>query len=99
MAMTFFPVLMCIQGVWLRSFLVVGHTGVHDTMNSFRVELHVVDLGKLRERQIQKGLIIVHTGRESIKLAPPLSISKQALLEGLDVLEQSISDVIIGQSV
>ena len=53
----------------------------------------------ISELCMQRGLLVVHTGRESIKLAPPLSISKQALLEGLDVLEQSISDVIIGQSV
>ena len=40
---------------------------------------------------MQSGLLVVHTGRESIKLAPPLSISKEAMLEGLSVLEQSIA--------
>ena len=41
---------------------------------------------------MQSGLLVVHTGRESIKLAPPLTISEEALLEGLSVLEQSIAD-------
>ena len=40
---------------------------------------------------MQKGLLVVHTGRESIKLAPPLAISKEALLEGLEVIEECIA--------
>ena len=43
---------------------------------------------------LQRGLLVVHTGRESIKLAPPLSITKEALLDGLNILEKSIEDVI-----
>jgi len=48
----------------------------------------------IAELCMQRGLLVVHTGRESIKLAPPLSISEEALLEGLGVLEQSIADSI-----
>ena len=40
----------------------------------------------------QRGLLVVHTGRESIKLAPPLSINKEALIEGVNVLESCIVD-------
>ena len=50
----------------------------------------------ISELCMQRGLLVVHTGRESIKLAPPLSISKEALIEGLDVIEQSISDILDG---
>jgi acetylornithine/succinyldiaminopimelate/putrescine aminotransferase len=39
-------------------------------------------------------VIVVHTGRESIKLAPPLSITLPALEEGLDVIEKTIADCI-----
>jgi 4-aminobutyrate aminotransferase-like enzyme len=42
---------------------------------------------------MQKGLLVVHTGRESIKLGPPLTIPDEALLEGLDVLEESIEEI------
>ena len=44
------------------------------------------------ERAFQKGLLVVHTGRESIKLAPPLSICKDALDEGIKVLEECIKE-------
>ena len=50
----------------------------------------------IAELCMQSGLLVVHTGRESIKLAPPLSISKEAMLEGLSVLEQSIAASISG---
>lgn len=46
------------------------------------------------EKAFQKGLLLVHTGRESIKLAPPLSISEDALLEGIEVLDECISESI-----
>ncbi len=46
------------------------------------------------EKALQRGLLVVHTGRESIKLAPPLSITKDALLEGVTVLEECIKDSI-----
>jgi len=48
----------------------------------------------ISELCMQRGLLVVHTGRESIKLAPPLTISEDALNEGLDVLEKAIEDVI-----
>lgn len=48
----------------------------------------------MSEKAFQKGLLVVHTGRESIKLAPPLCISEEALLEGINVLEESIRNSI-----
>ena len=45
------------------------------------------------EKAMQKGLLLVHTGRESIKMGPPLTISDEALLEGLDVLEECFREV------
>ncbi|MER2492176.1 aspartate aminotransferase family protein [Catenovulum sediminis] len=46
----------------------------------------------ISEKAMQKGLLVVHTGRESIKLAPPLCIELEALLEGLEVLEEAIKE-------
>jgi len=40
---------------------------------------------------MSKGLLVVRTGRESIKLAPPLCINDEALIEGLEVLEEALS--------
>lgn len=48
---------------------------------------------RICEKAMQKGLLLVHTGRESIKIGPPLTISEDALDEGLAVLEESIRDV------
>lgn len=48
---------------------------------------------RVAERCMQKGLLVVHTGRESIKIGPPLTITDAALLEGVAVLEESILEV------
>jgi 4-aminobutyrate aminotransferase-like enzyme len=48
---------------------------------------------KVAELCMQKGLLVVHTGRESIKIGPPLTITDDALLEGVDVLGESIAEV------
>jgi len=45
---------------------------------------------RVSEKALQRGVLVVHTGRESIKLAPPLSITEEALVEGLDVLDGCI---------
>jgi len=50
---------------------------------------------RVAERCMQKGVLVVHTGRESIKLGPPLSITDEALLEGLAVLEESIAELVV----
>ena len=42
---------------------------------------------------MQKGLLLVYTGRESIKTGPPLTIPDDVLNEGLDVLEKCIAEV------
>jgi 4-aminobutyrate aminotransferase-like enzyme len=48
---------------------------------------------RVAERCMQKGLLVVHTGRESIKIGPPLTITDAALLEGVDVLGESIAEI------
>jgi 4-aminobutyrate aminotransferase / (S)-3-amino-2-methylpropionate transaminase / 5-aminovalerate transaminase len=46
------------------------------------------------QEAMRRGLLVVHTGRESIKLAPPLCINQAALDEGLEVLAESIEQVV-----
>jgi len=48
---------------------------------------------KVAELCMQKGLLVVHTGRESIKIGPPLTISDEALLEGVDVINEAIFEL------
>ena len=47
-------------------------------------------VSRLAEKCLQKGLLVVHTGRESIKIGPPLIITEDALLEGIGVIRESI---------
>ena len=53
-------------------------------------ELSPTIASKVCELSMKSGVLFVHTGRESIKFGPPLTISDSALIEGLEVLEQSI---------
>ncbi len=46
------------------------------------------------EKAMQKGLLLVHTGRESIKIGPPLTIPDGALEEGLDVFDEALAETI-----
>lgn len=45
------------------------------------------------ERAMQKGLLLVHTGRESIKIGPPLTIPDDVLIEGINVFEESMDEI------
>ena len=51
----------------------------------------------ISEKCLQTGLLVVHTGRESIKLAPPLVIKEEELNEGIDTffeaVDQSINEL------
>ena len=49
---------------------------------------------QISEEAMRHGLLVVHTGRESIKLAPPLVITEEALEEGLQVLEEAIEAIV-----
>lgn len=48
----------------------------------------------IAERCLRKGLLVVHTGRESIKIGPPLVITDEALMEGIDVIRESILELL-----
>lgn len=41
----------------------------------------------------QRGLLLVHTGRESIKIGPPLTIPTDALLEGIEVIVECFGEL------
>jgi len=43
---------------------------------------------KVCYKAMEKGLLLIKTGRESIKIAPPLIISKDDLKKGLKILEE-----------
>ena len=51
-------------------------------------------IGNICEKCMQKGLLVVYTGRESIKLGPPLVISSEAIIEAMNIIKESIAEVI-----
>jgi 4-aminobutyrate aminotransferase-like enzyme len=84
LAQKFPDIISSVQGKGLIAAILFNNT---KTMN---IEDEV---SQLVEVCMQKGLLVVHTGRESIKLGPPLTINDEALSEGLDVLEESFYEV------
>ena len=49
-------------------------------------------LKSIVEKCLRQGLLVVYTGRESIKIGPPLTITKSALIEGINVLDKAITE-------
>ena len=64
------------------------------TKNPKNGEPYPILATKICEKAMQKGLLLVHTGRESIKIGPPLTILDKALVEGLDVIDECFKEVI-----
>lgn len=43
---------------------------------------------------LKNGLILINTGKETLKIAPPLTINEFALYEGIDIIDQQIKKLI-----
>lgn len=41
---------------------------------------------------LKNGLLVCNTGRESIKIGPPLSINRKSILKGLEIIEKAIRE-------
>jgi 4-aminobutyrate aminotransferase-like enzyme len=50
-------------------------------------------VSEIAEKCFQKGLLVVHTGRESIKIGPPLTITEEAIEEGVEVLREAMGEI------
>ncbi len=48
---------------------------------------------KLCIKAMEKGLILVNTGRESVKLGPPITIFTETMNEGMDILYQCLEEI------
>ncbi len=49
---------------------------------------------KICNFSLKRGLILVNTGRNSIKIGPPLIINEKQLNFGFDIIENSFEDFI-----
>ena len=50
-------------------------------------------LKKLAELCIKDGLLLVYTGRESVKIGPPLTITASAINEATNIIEKNINRI------
>ena len=71
------------KGLVAAIILVDPNTGAPDPEAASRV----------CELAMRRGALFVHTGRESIKFGPPLTIADKAIHEGMDVLADALKDV------
>ena len=56
----------------------------------------VIDLtNRIRDNCLKNNLLVVKTGRESIKIGPPLIIKRKNLLKGIKILEKSIEEALL----
>ena len=55
-----------------------------------------IQLKKICENCLRSGLLVVYTGRESAKIGPPITLSKNTLVKGLKILEKAISEEFYG---
>lgn len=49
---------------------------------------------RLTIRCMESGLLMLQTGRGTLKIAPPLCINKEALLEGIQIIEESLAECV-----
>jgi 4-aminobutyrate aminotransferase-like enzyme len=78
------PSIRCVQGKGMVAALIFNDFGAFPAADVAT---------RISEEAMRRGLLVVHTGRESIKLAPPITIPEEALNEGLEVLANVIAAV------
>ncbi len=61
-------------------------------VNPVTKELDIELTDRVLEKAMQKGLLMVHTGRGTLKLGPPLSIPEEAVIEGAAVIQEAIDE-------
>ncbi len=66
--------------------------GIEIAKNKNRKSLSVKERKMILEKSAKKGLILLAAGKSSIRIAPPLIISRPQANNGLDVLEQAIME-------
>ena len=54
-----------------------------------------ITASRIAEKCMQMGLLVVHTGRESIKIGPPLTITDNALIEGIETFDSAIEQTLL----
>lgn len=67
--------------------------GIEIVKNKKTKEKGVEEASQIIRRCFQKGLLVITAGRNTLRVIPPLNTSEDELSEGLDILEEAISEV------
>lgn len=82
-----FPERICsIHGMGMAFAAVVVKPGTQD------LDIELVD--RIIERAYEKGLMSIRTMTGTIKIGPPLTIPDEALVEGMDILIESMQEIV-----
>jgi 4-aminobutyrate aminotransferase/diaminobutyrate-pyruvate transaminase/4-aminobutyrate aminotransferase/(S)-3-amino-2-methylpropionate transaminase len=71
-------------------------SSVYLTLKGTR-ELNIDLAARIVRSALGKGLLLLQTGRGTLKIAPPLSIPEEALIEGIDILEEALRECLEGE--
>lgn len=77
-------------------FAVYIHDRHADTTKPFREQLDIDLTDRIVEKAMQKGVFLIRTGCGTLKYGPPLTITDDALIEALEVVEEAIGECLIG---
>jgi 4-aminobutyrate aminotransferase len=69
--------------------LFIGVEIVKDKKTKARGDL---EAGQIIEHCFKNGLLVITAGHNTLRIVPPLNISEEELFEGLDILEDAISE-------
>jgi 4-aminobutyrate aminotransferase-like enzyme len=61
-------------------------------VNPATKELDIGMTDRILEKCMQKGLLMVRTGRGTLKIGPPLSIPEDAVIEGTAVIQEAVGE-------
>jgi 4-aminobutyrate aminotransferase len=66
--------------------------GVEIVKSKKTKERGVEEASQIIQRCFQQGLLVITAGRNTLRIIPPLTITEDELSEGLDILEEAISE-------
>ena len=80
-----------IRNKFSKDIIYIGGKGLIASIVFKNTFSNKVKLKKICENCLNNGLLVVYTGRESIKIGPPVTISLKVLKQGINILDKEIT--------
>ena len=55
------------------------------------IQISINEANKFCDEALNRGVLVIKTGRESVKLAPPLLISKKSLFKAFSIFDDILN--------